>query len=187
MADRIGRTAETILSMSISGLCSVIVGFTFDHVFHFIPYAISPASGLFLNLYMLITPMRGPKLRKEKKIDWRIGLILGGGALLGAQIGSHVAIFISDRPLEIVFTSMALLMAWQSFKRARHGLNLKHRSFPHPYILGFIISLPIGIMTGTLGTSGGIMFIAVMMLGLFILAVFLVLLTYFVSEKGIRE
>jgi MFS family permease len=32
MADRIGRTAETILSMSISGLCSVIVGFTFGQL-----------------------------------------------------------------------------------------------------------------------------------------------------------
>ncbi|MHB1901006.1 MAG: MFS transporter [Cuniculiplasma sp.] len=32
LADRIGRTAETILSMSISGLCSVIVGFTFGQL-----------------------------------------------------------------------------------------------------------------------------------------------------------
>ena len=37
-----------------------------------------------------------PILREEIQIEWRIGLILGGGALIGAQIGAHVAIFISD-------------------------------------------------------------------------------------------
>ncbi|MHB8358435.1 MAG: sulfite exporter TauE/SafE family protein [Thermoplasmataceae archaeon] len=141
-----------------SGVIVVVPAMTFlGHSFHI-------AVGTSLLVDVITTASVVYVYTKGKRIDWRIGLILGGGALLGAQIGSHVAIFISDRPLEIVFTSMALLMAWQSFKRARHGLNLKHRSFPHPYILGFIISLPIGIMTGTLGTSGGIMFIAVMMI-----------------------
>ncbi|MHB1440029.1 MAG: sulfite exporter TauE/SafE family protein [Cuniculiplasma sp.] len=140
-----------------SGVIVVVPAMTFlGHSFHI-------AVGTSLLVDVITTASVVYVYTKGKMIDWRIGLILGGGALLGAQIGSHIAIFISDMPLEIVFTLMALIMAWQSFKRAKSGLNLKHRSFPHPYILGFIISVPIGIMTGTLGTSGGIMFIAVMM------------------------
>ncbi|MCL4341599.1 MAG: sulfite exporter TauE/SafE family protein [Candidatus Thermoplasmatota archaeon] len=141
-----------------SGVIVVVPSMTFlGHSFHI-------AVGTSLMVDVITTASVVYVYTRGKKIDWKIGLILGGGALVGAQIGSHVAIFVSDRPLEIVFALMALVMAFQSFRRAKSGLKIKHRELPHPYALGFLISLPIGILTGTLGTSGGIMFIAVMMI-----------------------
>ncbi len=141
-----------------SGVIVVVPAMTFlGHTFHI-------AVGTSLLVDVITTASVVYVYTRGKKIDWKIGLILGGGALVGAQIGSHVAIFVSDRPLEIVFALMALVMAFQSFRRAKSGLKIKHRELPHPYAIGFLISLPIGILTGTLGTSGGIMFIAVMMI-----------------------
>ncbi|WYY00144.1 sulfite exporter TauE/SafE family protein [Oxyplasma meridianum] len=75
-----------------------------------------------------------------------------------------MAAFVGGRPLEVVFSIVAFLMAIQSFRRSRSGINLKHMNLPHPYILGFLISLLIETLTETLGSSGKIMFIAVMML-----------------------
>ena len=141
-----------------SGVIVVVPAMTFlGHTFHI-------AVGTSLLVDVITTASVVYVYTRGKKIDWKIGLILGGGALVGAQIGSHVAIFVSDRPLEIVFALMALVMAFQSFRRAKSGLKIKHRELPHPYAIGFLTSLPIGILTGTLGTSGGIMFIAVMMI-----------------------
>jgi hypothetical protein len=141
-----------------SGVIVVVPAMTFlGHTFHI-------AVGTSLLVDVITTASVVYVYTRGRKIDWRIGLILGGGALVGAQIGSHVAIFVSDRPLEIIFALMALLMAFQSFRRAKKSLKVKHRNLSHPYTIGFLISLPIGILTGTLGTSGGIMFIAVMMI-----------------------
>ena len=141
-----------------SGVIIVVPSMTF------LGYSFHIAVGTSLFIDVITTASVLYIYTKGKKIEWRIGLILGGGALIGAQIGAHVALFISDTPLEIIFTVVALIMAEQSFQRAKKGLKIRHRDISHPNYLGFLISLPIGIMTGTLGTSGGIMFIAVMML-----------------------
>ena len=140
-----------------SGVIVVVPSMTFlGYSFH-----IAVGTSLFIDVITTVSVVY--IYTRGKKIEWRIGLILGGGALIGAQIGAHVAVFISDTPLEIIFTVVALIMARQSFQRAKKGLKIKHHDLSHPNFLGFLISLPIGIMTGTLGTSGGIMFIAVMM------------------------
>ncbi len=141
-----------------SGVIVVVPAMTF------LGYSFHIAVGTSLLVDVITTSSVVYVYSRGKRIDWRIGLILGGGALIGAQIGAHVAIFISDRPLEIVFTIMALLMAAQSFRRAKKGLSLTRKQISHPYLAGLVISIPIGILTGTLGTSGGIMFIAVMMI-----------------------
>jgi uncharacterized membrane protein YfcA len=141
-----------------SGVIIVVPSMTF------LGYSFHIAVGTSLFVDVITTASVVYVYTKGKKIEWRIGLILGGGALIGAQIGAHIAIFISDTPLEVIFTVVALIMARQSFQRGKKGLNIKHRDISHPNCFGFLISLPIGIMTGTLGTSGGIMFIAVMML-----------------------
>ncbi len=141
-----------------SGVLIVVPSMTF------LGYSFHIAVGTSLFIDVITTASVVYIYTRGKKIEWRIGLILGGGALIGAQIGAHVAIFISDTPLEVIFTVVALIMAWQSFQRGKKGLDIRHRDISHPNYLGFFISLPIGIMTGTLGTSGGIMFIAVMML-----------------------
>lgn len=130
----------------------------------FLGYSFHVAVGTSLFVDVITTASVVFIYSRGKRINLKIGMVLGIGALIGAQIGSHVAIFISDEPLEIIFSIFSFLMARQSFIRARKGLNIQQRKLSHPYYVGFLISLPIGILTGTLGTSGGIMFIAVMML-----------------------
>ena len=52
-----------------------------------------------------------------------------------------------------------------SFKRSRNKFSVKKINLNKTkYFLAFILSILIGMVTGTLGASGGIMFVAVMML-----------------------
>jgi uncharacterized membrane protein YfcA len=103
---------------------------------------------------------------RHGNVDFKISLILGIGAIIGAQIGSAIAFITPEEGLESVFTIFTAYMAYISFKRSRNPklnikrLNLKTAS----YVFAPILSLLVGIVTGTLGASGGIMFIAVMML-----------------------
>jgi len=103
---------------------------------------------------------------RHGNVDLKISMILGIGAIVGAQIGSAIAFITPEEGLESIFTIFTAYMAYVSFKRSRNPklnikrLNLKTAS----YVVAPILSLLIGIVTGTLGASGGIMFIAVMML-----------------------
>ncbi|MEM0289313.1 MAG: sulfite exporter TauE/SafE family protein [Metallosphaera sp.] len=92
----------------------------------------------------------------------RTGLLLGLGAVVGAQIGSRVAVMINPLPLEIGFTFFAAVMAVVSFLRSR-SISFKRVEVRFARVLSFLLSVGVGILTGTIGTSGGIMFIAIMM------------------------
>ncbi|AWR93278.1 sulfite exporter TauE/SafE family protein [Acidianus brierleyi] len=103
---------------------------------------------------------------KHENVDLKISMILGIGAIVGAQIGSAIAFITPEEGLESVFTIFTAYMAYVSFKRSRNPkLNIKRMNLKTAsYVVAPILSLLIGIVTGTLGASGGIMFIAVMML-----------------------
>lgn len=101
----------------------------------------------------------------NKNIDMKISLIMGLGAAIGAQIGSSIAFITPERELEIAFTIFTAYMAYVSFKRSRNKFSVKKINLNKTkYFLAFILSILIGMVTGTLGASGGIMFVAVMML-----------------------
>jgi|GEM_PF-157408 len=101
----------------------------------------------------------------NKNIDVKISLIMGLGAAIGAQIGSSIAFITPERELEIAFTIFTAFMAYVSFKRSRNKFSVKKINLNKTkYFLAFILSILIGMVTGTLGASGGIMFVAVMML-----------------------
>jgi len=98
-------------------------------------------------------------------LDVKISLIMGLGAAIGAQIGSSIAFITPERELEIAFTIFTAFMAYVSFKRSRNKFSVKKINLNKTkYFLAFILSILIGMVTGTLGASGGIMFVAVMML-----------------------
>ncbi len=72
-----------------SGVIVVVPAMTFlGHSFHI-------AVGTSLLVDVITTASVVYVYTKGKKIDWRIGLILGGGALLGAQIGFVVGALLS--------------------------------------------------------------------------------------------
>ncbi|PYB68043.1 sulfite exporter TauE/SafE family protein [Thermoplasma sp. Kam2015] len=105
---------------------------------------------------------------RNKNIDIAPALIMGLGALLGTQIGIRIAISVSETPLEIAFSILTMALAVQMFRRARgHGINIKEKNADNTrshFFLAFLLSIPVGVLTGTLGTSGGIMFIGILML-----------------------
>ncbi|AWR97937.1 TSUP family transporter [Acidianus sulfidivorans JP7] len=103
---------------------------------------------------------------KNKNVDLKISLILGLGAIIGAQLGSRIALVTPERYLEAVFTIFTAYMAYVSFRRSRNPkLNIKRLNLNKiSFIIAVILSMLIGVVTGVLGASGGIMFIAVMML-----------------------
>ncbi|WP_297214881.1 sulfite exporter TauE/SafE family protein [Thermoplasma sp.] len=106
---------------------------------------------------------------RNKNIAIAPALIMGLGALLGTQIGIRIAISVSETPLEIAFSILTMALAVQMFRRARgHGINIKEKKSADNtrshFLLAFLLSIPVGILTGTLGTSGGIMFIGILML-----------------------
>jgi uncharacterized membrane protein YfcA len=103
---------------------------------------------------------------RHGNVDLKISLILGLGAVMGAQVGSAIAFVVPDRALESVFAAFSAYMAYVSFKRSRNPkLNIKRLNLrTASYVIAPTLAFLIGIVTGTLGASGGIMFIAVMML-----------------------
>ncbi len=106
---------------------------------------------------------------KYKNVDLRIASLLGLGAIIGAQIGSAIAFITPDRYLEIAFTIFTSYMSYVSFKRSKGNdkdiktINNKAIRIKN-YVLAFLLSILTGIVTGTIGASGGVIFIAIMML-----------------------
>jgi len=90
------------------------------------------------------------------------GISMGLGALLGAQMGTRLAISLPQGPLELGFVVFVLVLAAEMFRRGRdpkplargNAINLGKWTVP----VAFAISIPVGILTGTLGASGGAIF-----------------------------
>lgn len=103
---------------------------------------------------------------KNKNVDFRISAVLALGAVTGAQIGVRIAVVTPEKLLESAFTIFTSVMAYVSFRRSKNpNLKLRHVNLgKFSYPMGFLMAVLIGMVTGTLGASGGIMFIAVMII-----------------------
>lgn len=102
----------------------------------------------------------------HRNVDVKKAVLIGLGAVLGAQVGSAIAFRAPVRALEIAFSTFTAYMAYVSFRRSKSP-SLKVRSLGlgrAAYVLAPALSFVVGLVTGTLGASGGIMFIAIMML-----------------------
>jgi len=100
-------------------------------------------------------------------VDLKLATLLTVGAIIGAQTGAHIAFIVPEKALEIAFVLFTSYMAYISFKRSKNP-RLQLRSIKVgegvAKVLAILLAFVIGNVTGTLGASGGIMFIAVMML-----------------------
>ncbi len=106
---------------------------------------------------------------RKKSLDLKAAMLMGLGAVIGAQIGTRFAISISQVPLEVAFVILTGILAFLMFRRATgHSLGQKMRQMigitNRTLAFAFAMSLPVGFMTGTLGTSGGVMFMGIILL-----------------------
>lgn len=108
---------------------------------------------------------------RKKTVAVRSAVFMGMGALIGAQIGTRIAVSVPEEPLEIGFVILTALLAFQMFRRSRQKTALEHKqgrfSNLRPWqslAAAMLLSIPVGILTGTIGTSGGIMFIGITMI-----------------------
>ncbi len=108
---------------------------------------------------------------RKKTVAVRSAVFMGMGALIGAQIGTRIAVSVPEEPLEIGFVILTALLAFQMFRRSRQKTALEHKqgrfSNLRPWqslAAAMVLSVPVGILTGTIGTSGGIMFIGITMI-----------------------
>ncbi|AAT43107.1 sulfite exporter TauE/SafE family protein [Picrophilus oshimae] len=103
---------------------------------------------------------------KDKTLDIYTGLFMGVGAVIGAQIGTYIASMIDAFPLELAFIFMTGYMSYYSMKRSFKKTNIAKRNIERKKALpvAMLLSIPIGILTGTIGTSGGVMFVFITML-----------------------
>ncbi len=105
---------------------------------------------------------------RHENVSVKNAVSMGFGALIGAQIGTRIAVSISERPLEIAFVLLTVILAAQMFRRSKNpephmrknAIKIGKWAMP----AAFALSIPVGVLTGTLGTSGGIMFIGITML-----------------------
>jgi uncharacterized membrane protein YfcA len=72
-------------------------------------------------------------------------------------VGSAIAFRATVRALEIAFSTFIAYMAYVSFKRSKSpSLNLRSLGLGRvAYVLAPALSFVVGLVTGTLGASGG--------------------------------
>jgi len=108
---------------------------------------------------------------RKKTVAVRSAVFMGMGALIGAQIGTRIAVSVPEEPLEIGFVILTALLAFQMFRRSKQTMAVERKqgrfSNLRPWqslAAAMLLSIPVGILTGTIGTSGGIMFIGITMI-----------------------
>ena len=108
---------------------------------------------------------------RKKTVAVRSAVFMGMGALIGAQIGTRIAVSVPEEPLEIGFVILTALLAFQMFRRSKQTMAVERKqgrfSNLRPWqslAAAMLLSVPVGILTGTIGTSGGIMFIGITMI-----------------------
>jgi len=103
---------------------------------------------------------------KKKAVRWKIALILGSCALVGGLVGATLAAHLPEKILKLGFGALVLAIAlWM-------GLGMMprlQRSDAEPREnLGLVAAcgFPIGIISGLTGIGGGVLIVAMLVLGL---------------------
>ena len=103
---------------------------------------------------------------KKKAVRWKIALILGSCALAGGLVGATLAAHLPEKILRLGFGALVLAIAlWMGLgmmPRLQRG-DAKPRED-----LGLIAAcgFPIGMVSGLTGIGGGVLIVAVLILGL---------------------
>lgn len=118
---------------------------------------------------------------RQKRIDYKLGLILTGGTIPGATIGAYVTQFVSPKDLASLFGVFLILLAvrmliapsraqqkkgWRVWGWARKISDSGGRVFEYEanMVPGMILSFLAGFTSGFFGVGGGAVMVPVMAL-----------------------
>ena len=103
---------------------------------------------------------------KEKAVRWKTALVLGSFALVGSLVGATLATGLSAKTLKIIFGGLVLAVAiWMGLglmPRLRREDTEQRENLALVAACGF----PIGMVSGLTGIGGGVLIVAVLVLGL---------------------
>jgi uncharacterized membrane protein YfcA len=103
---------------------------------------------------------------KKKAVHWKIALILGACALAGGLLGSTMATGLPEKILKLIFGALVLAIAlWMGLGMMP---KLRREKAEPRENLGLVAAcgFPIGIVSGLTGLGGGVLIVAVLVLGL---------------------
>ncbi len=105
---------------------------------------------------------------RHGNVNWRFAITMGAGAVIGAWAGARISVSLPQRLLIYGFFAFSFIMAAEFLMRAVKNvmvrinrLRIRER---YAYIIAMTASLGVGLITGTLGASGGMMFFMLSML-----------------------
>jgi uncharacterized membrane protein YfcA len=103
---------------------------------------------------------------KEKAVRWKIALILGSCALVGGLIGATLAANLSEKTLKLGFGALVLAIALWMGLGMMPKLRRENAEPRETLWLVAACGFPIGIISGLTGLGGGVLIVAVLVLGL---------------------
>jgi uncharacterized membrane protein YfcA len=93
---------------------------------------------------------------RARKVEWRIGLVFGAAAMVGAFAGGRLASFVPAAVLLLVFAVIMLVTAIAMLKG-----RVEPSSSPNDLMLGRVLALGagVGILSGLVGAGGGFLIV----------------------------
>jgi len=91
------------------------------------------------------------------RVRWKIGLVFGGAAMIGAFGGGHAASFVPSTVLLILYAAVMLVTAIMMMRRRPGGVSPASRSLA----LGRALALGagVGVLSGLVGSGGGFLIV----------------------------
>lgn len=103
---------------------------------------------------------------KKKAVRWKIALILGSCALVGGLVGATLAAHLPEEVLRLGFGALVLAIALWMGLGMTPKLRREDREPRENLLLVAACGFPIGIVSGLTGIGGGVLIVAVLVLGL---------------------
>jgi len=103
---------------------------------------------------------------KEKAVRWKTALVLGSFAFIGDLVGATLATDLSERTLRMIFGGLVLAVAIWMGLGLMPRLRRKDTEQRENLALVAACGFPIGMLSGLTGIGGGVLIIAVLVLGL---------------------
>lgn len=153
--------------MGSSGVMAVVPGLIL------LGYSAHHAIGVSLSVDMFASVIVSWTYYRSRRVNWRQGLWIALPAILGAQIGSRLSVYIPDIGLSGgfgIFLIISAVIFWrngtQHNLQALQNSSISQRLSRWPMGISIVIGLSLGIISGVFGVGGGMLFMfALLLLG----------------------